>query len=72
MDKFEIVIASLPERERLVAEIFYEDVQWVEISQETEELTIQFCSHPRKEYWEFPFEEALEILKQARDELLEL
>jgi hypothetical protein len=73
MEKFSITIASLPDRERLVAEISYEGVQWAEISEETEdELIIQFYSHPREKYWEFEFEEAVKILEQAKNELLEL
>ena len=42
MNKFEIEVASLPDRENLVSEIFYENVQFAEISQETGELRIQF------------------------------
>ncbi len=48
MDKFRITIASLPDRERLVDDVFYEGVQWVEISQESDEVVVQFYSHPRK------------------------
>ena len=70
MEKFEIIIASLPDRERVVAEIFYGNVQWVEISQETEELIIQFYPHPRQEYWEFSFNEAFEALEKAKKSLL--
>lgn len=72
MDKFEILIASLPHRERLVAEIYYDNMYWVQISQEGEELVVQFCSHPTEKYWMFPFEEALKILEQAKNKLLEL
>jgi hypothetical protein len=39
---------------------------WVEISQEADELIIQFHPHPRQEYWEFPLEDALEALEQAK------
>lgn len=72
MEKFRITIASLPDRERLVAEILYEGVQWAEISQEMDDqLIIQFYSHPRKKYWDFPFEEAKTILEEAKNKLLE-
>jgi len=37
MGKFEILIVSLPHRERLVAEIYYDNMYWVQISQEEEE-----------------------------------
>ena len=70
MEKFRITIASLPDRKQLVSEILYEGIQWAEISQEAAELTIQFYSHPNKEYWEFPLQEALEALEQAKKKLL--
>jgi len=68
--KFEILIASLPDRERVVAEIFYENVQWVEISQETDELLIQFYPHPKEDQWEFPFDEAMQALEKAKNRLI--
>ncbi len=72
MEKFSITIASLPDREQLVAEILYEGVQWAEISQETDDFIIQFYSHPRKKYWEFPLEQAMKVLEQAKRRLLGL
>ena len=72
MEKFQITVASLPDREQLVAEIFYEGVQWVEISQETNEFIIQFYSHPMKKYWEFSFEEALKALELAKKRLVDM
>jgi hypothetical protein len=73
MEKFRITIASLPDRERLVAEILYEGVQWAEISQEADDgPIIQFYSHPKKRYWEFSYGEAVQILEQAKNKLLEL
>ncbi|MBX3718942.1 MAG: hypothetical protein KF898_04785 [Parachlamydiales bacterium] len=72
MSKFEILIASLPYRERLVAEIYYDNMYWVQISQEEGGLVVQFYSHPTEKYWIFPFEEALKILEEAKNKLLEL
>ncbi len=72
MEKFRITVASLPDRERLVAEILYEGVQWAEISQEADELVVQFYSHPRQEFWEFPLDRVLNILEQAKEKLLDL
>ncbi len=40
-NKFNITIASLPNREKVVAEICYNNELWIEISQETDELNIQ-------------------------------
>ncbi|MEI6241893.1 MAG: hypothetical protein WCP39_00620 [Chlamydiota bacterium] len=72
-DKFSIKIASLPYRENLVAEIYYNHEQWVEISQETNDLLIvQFYSPLEGKYWEFDLEEALEVLQTAKKKLVAL
>ena len=70
MNGFEITIASLPDRERVVAEIYYDNFQWVEISQETNELLIQFYSHPKQDHWEFQLDEAVTVLQEAKKALL--
>ncbi len=72
MAQFRITIASLPDRERPVAEILYEGVQWAEISQEMGELIIQFYAHPKQKYWEFPVDDVLKTLEQAKNKLLGL
>lgn len=72
MERFRINIASLPDRENLVAEIVYDEVQWAEISQESEEMMIQFYPHPRQEFWEFPINEALLILQKPKKALLDM
>ena len=73
MEKFEICIASPEDRERVVSEISYERVQWAEISQENDdELIVQFYFYTNKPYSEFKLEEAIQALKEARNELLEL
>lgn len=71
MEKFRITIASLPDREYLVAEISYDGMQWAEISMETDEIMTQFYPHPRNEVWEFPYTEARNILEKAKNKLLE-
>ena len=73
-EKFRITIASLPDREELVAEINYNHEQWVEISQEPgiERPIIQFYSPANMEYWEFPLDEALEALELAKKKFLGL
>jgi len=43
---------------------------WAEISQESEEIVIQFYPHPNEKCWEFLFDEALEVLEQAKKKLL--
>ncbi len=73
-EKFRITIASLPDREELVAEICYNHKQWVEISQEPgqEQPIIWFYAPTNKEYWEFSLDEALEALELAKKKFLGL
>ena len=66
LNNFRIVIASLPDRENCVCEIFYCHVQWAEISQEGKEIIIQFYPHPSRDCWEFPLDVVLEILQRAK------
>jgi len=67
---FEIMISSLPHRERPVAEIYYNNMYWVQISQETDDLVIHFYSHPTNKYWEFPLDKALIALEKAKLKLV--
>ncbi|MCH1429135.1 MAG: hypothetical protein L7U87_00080 [Chlamydiales bacterium] len=69
-EDFCITVISLPDRERLVAEIFYKDEQWAEISQETPELSIQIYPSLNSEYWEFNLNEAMKVLNYAKEKLL--
>jgi hypothetical protein len=69
---FEIEIASIPTQENLVSEIFYDGVQWVQIFQHNGELLIQFYSYPNQEYWEFPFDLAIQVLEKAKNRLIEV
>ncbi len=71
MGKFDVIIASLPDRERVVAEICYDNELWIELSQETDELIVQCYPSQKNAYWEFPLNEALEVLEQAKLRLLE-
>jgi hypothetical protein len=70
MEKFRITIASLPDREYVVAEIIYDGIQWAEISQEIDELVVQFYPHPNDKCWEFQCDEAIEAIEKAKNRLL--
>ncbi len=70
--KMEITIASLPDRENLVAELWYDNVLWCEISQEESEPILEIYPHPTGKPWTFPFEEALACLQQAKRKLINL
>ena len=72
LENFEVEIASIPTEENLVSEIFYKGTQWVQIYFHKNELLIQFYPHPKQEYWEFPFEQAIQVLEKAKKRLLEI
>jgi hypothetical protein len=63
---FRIIIASVPYRQNCVCEIYFKQDQWVEISNEADEVMIQFYSPTSDKYWEFPLDIALEVLQRAK------
>lgn len=70
---FNVDVLDVPDRENLVAEIDYKQNQWAEISAEVpNEFVIQFYKHPEKDYWEFPFDEAMDVLQKAKNHLAKL
>ncbi len=68
--RFSFRIASDTSKEKVFAEVFYDDDQWAEISQEEKNPVVIFFSPSNAKYWEFPLEEALEALRQAKKSLL--
>ena len=67
---FRIMIADVPDKEEPVCEIYYKNLGWVQISAETpDEFVIAFCNKENGEYWEFPYEEAMEVLQEAKKHL---
>jgi hypothetical protein len=49
--KFRITIASPPDREKLVAEVFFDDEQVAEINQEADELQVEIYPRPSATPW---------------------
>ena len=71
MENFRITIASLPDRENLVAEISYKNRQVAEINQEGEELIIQlYAPCKEKKCWEFSLEEFQKVVEEAKQRLI--
>jgi hypothetical protein len=67
MSKFKLEISSVPDREKLVAEIWYDEILVAEINQETEKLEIEFYLNKKIK---FELNEFLESLKIAKNELV--
>ena len=68
MSKFNIELSSVPDRENLVAEIWYEKKMVAEVNKETEKCVIEFCLDENKS---FMLDEFLEVLENAKRRILE-
>jgi len=68
-NKMRMDIASPPDRQKLVAELFYGLEQWAEIHQELGDLTLQLYPRRDGQPWKFPFDEAVSALKLASKRL---
>jgi len=68
MSGYKIEIASVPDRERLVAEIWYAEKLVAEINQEKGNLEIEFYEFGKIS---FGLEEFIKILETAKKELRE-
>lgn len=71
-DKHRICISSPPDREKLVAEIFFGDTQWAELNQEGEALEVEFYARPDSEPWRIDYLAALSALDEAKRKLIGL
>ena len=68
MSKFNIELSSVPDRENLVAEIWYENKMVAEVNKETEKFVIEFCLD---EKISFMLDEFLDVLENAKRRILE-
>ena len=69
MTNIEILIGSVPDREKLVAMLFYGSVQWAEISQDRGELILELYEHPTGQSWNLKFDEVIQALLEAKARL---
>jgi hypothetical protein len=71
MNKFTITIGSLPDKDNLVADIIYENIQVAEIScEKNNELLIQIYCYKDKDSWEFSLEEFQKVIEEAKQKLI--
>lgn len=68
--RFRISIASPPDRDSLVAEVFFEAVQWAELREEWGKIVVEFYPRPDGEPWLVDFEVTIQALNEANDRLL--
>ena len=69
-DKHRICISSPPDREKLVAEIFFGDTQWAEINQERDALEVEIYPRPDGEAWRIDYQDAINALDEANRRLV--
>ena len=69
-EDYRIVIADMPDKEEPVAEVYYKNKFWVEVSYEDHGYFVtKFYNQNSENYWEFPYEEAMEVLQEAKRKL---
>jgi hypothetical protein len=69
-DKMSVDIASPPDREKLVAEVFYNHAKWAEISRQSGRLTLELYPRQDGKPWSFGYDEAIKTLVCARKRLI--
>jgi hypothetical protein len=67
---FEILIASPPDREHIVVEIWYGDYMFAELAQEHGALTIEIYPNPTGGPWLLDYEQTIKAMQQAKGKLL--
>lgn len=65
-----INIASPPDREKLVAEVFFGDEQVAELNQETGELQVEIYPRPSAKPWVLSYSDFVTALSQAKQRLV--
>ena len=68
-DEVRICISSPPDRERLVAEIFFSGQQWGEINQEGSALELEVYPRQDGQPWRISYNAVLSALQDARERL---
>lgn len=71
MNDLRYVITSNIETDQLLAEVYYKNIGWAAIF-EGNPMVIRFYNNQKIDYWEFPVDEALEILEKAKKRLTDM
>jgi hypothetical protein len=67
---YRVCISSPPDRNKLVAEIFFGNIQWAEINQEGTVLKVEFYLRPDGQPWKIDFSNAIDALQEAKLKLV--
>ena len=68
-EHMEIVVASVPDREDLVAAVYCGGVQWAELNTESESLTLEIYPPTDGGPWVLDYSAAMDVLSRAKHEL---
>jgi len=69
MKQMTITIASVPDRDTLVAELWCENELWGELSQQQGELKLEIYPAPNGQTWNLKYEELIDIIQEAKKKL---
>jgi len=64
--KFEITIASVPDRDLPIVELWYQKVQWAEISLQRGKTVVELYNNPSGQAWQFEFNSFLNQILKAQ------
>ena len=67
--KYEVLIASVPDREHVVAEIWCDECQLAEMRREGEEVFVELYPHPQLPAWDFNYQDLLHLLATGNQKL---
>jgi len=65
-----ISISSPPDREKLVAEIFFDNEQFAELNQDGENLCVEFYPRQDNQAWQLEFDQVVFAFAEAKKRLL--
>jgi len=65
-----ICLSSPPDRDKLVAEIFFGRHQWGELNQEGPELVVEIYPRSDRKPWSVSYEQIIYALEKAKKELV--
>jgi len=72
-NQWETVLGDLPDMEDPVADVYYKNQHVFQLFNENcTGFIVKFANNPNGNYWEFPYEEAMEVLQEAKEHLAKL
>jgi hypothetical protein len=69
MKRFRICVSSPPDRERLVAEVFFRDEQLADVNQEAGRWSVELYPRLSGKPWTLPFDDTVIALRDAKTKL---